>query len=135
MWNPLSWVTCVVILVAVAVSDGEHHPPLPGFAAALGAFLLLISSIAFYKERGGAGNGAMAFMHTPAPKAKVKRDGSWIEIESGMLVPGDMISFKLGDITPADCYLTKAINLSIDLAALTGDSLPASKNVGDTCLL
>jgi H+-transporting ATPase len=132
MWNPLSWVTCVVILVAMAVPDGEHHPPLQGFAAALVALLLLISSIALYKER-GAGNGAMTFMHTPAPKAKVKRDGSWIEIESAMLVPGDMISFKLGDIIPADCYPTKAINVSIDQAALTGDSLPASKNVGDTC--
>jgi H+-transporting ATPase len=78
----------------------------------------------------------MAFMCTPAPKAKVKRDGSWAEIESAMLVPGDMIAFEFSDIIPADGYLTKAIDLlylSIRLRS-RGIPTPASKNVGITCL-
>ncbi|KAJ7273941.1 hypothetical protein C8J57DRAFT_1128045 [Mycena rebaudengoi] len=50
-----------------------------------------------------------------------------------------MISFKIGDIVPADCRLTEAINVSIDQAAITGESLPQSKveltraNRGSTC--
>ena len=44
-----------------------------------------------------------------------------------------MISFKIGDIVPADCRLTEAINVSIDQAALTGESLPQSKKTGDQC--
>ncbi|KAF9230501.1 hypothetical protein BU15DRAFT_83546 [Melanogaster broomeanus] len=56
-----------------------------------------------------------------APKAKVKRNGTWSEIESAYLIPGDMISFKIGDIVPADCRLTDSINVSINQAAL--DSL------------
>jgi H+-transporting ATPase len=123
----------VITLVAIALSDGEHRPPFWQGFAAIATFLLLISFVALYKGR-GAGIGVKAFMHTPAPKAKVKRDGSWVEIEPAMLVPGDTISFKFRDIIHADCYLTKAINLSIDQAALTGDSLPAKKDVGDTCL-
>ncbi|KAG2121448.1 P-type ATPase, partial [Suillus clintonianus] len=67
------------------------------------------------------------------PKTKVKRNGTWSEIESSELVPGDMISFKIGDIVPADCRLTEAINVSIDQAALTGESLPQSKKLGDRC--
>jgi H+-transporting ATPase len=59
--------------------------------------------------------------NTLAPKAKVKCNSSWVEIESAMLVPGDVIGVKLGDIVPADCRLTEAINISIDQAALTGD--------------
>ncbi|KAJ3565529.1 hypothetical protein NP233_g7572 [Leucocoprinus birnbaumii] len=72
-------------------------------------------------------------MDSLAPKAKVKRNGSWSEIESADLVPGDMVSFKIGDIVPADCRLTDAVNVSIDQAALTGESLPQSKKVGDQC--
>jgi H+-transporting ATPase len=133
VWSPLSWPIWAAALVAIALTNGERRLPLQGFATAVVAFLLLISFIAFYKNS-GAGNGVRALVHTPAPKAKVKRDGSWVEIESAMLVPGDMITFKVGDIIPADFYPTKAINVSIDQAVLTGDSFPVSKNEGDACL-
>ena len=45
------------------------------------------------------------------------------------------VSFKIGDIIPADCCLTEAINGSIDQAALTGESLPQSKKLGDQYFL
>ncbi|CAE7197254.1 unnamed protein product [Rhizoctonia solani] len=38
-----------------------------------------------------------------------------------------MVSLKIGDVVPTDCRLTEAINVSIDQAALTGESLPQSK--------
>lgn len=132
MWNPLSWVMEAAALVAIALSNGEHRPPdWPDF---VGIVLLLFvnSTIGFYEER-NAGNAVKALMDSLAPKAKVKRDGQWSEIESAGLVPGDMISFKIGDIVPADCRLTEAINVSIDQAALTGESLPQSKKLGDQC--
>jgi H+-transporting ATPase len=132
MWNPLSWVMEGAALVAIVLSNGEGQPPdWPDF---LGIVLLLFinSTIGFYEER-NAGNAVKALMESLAPKAKVKRNGTWSEIESAGLVPGDMISFKIGDIVPADCRLTEAINISIDQAALTGESLPQSKKVGDQC--
>jgi H+-transporting ATPase len=95
-------------------------------------FLFINSAIGFYEER-NAGNAVKALMDSLAPKAKVKRNGKWLEIESADLVPGDMVSFKIGDIVPADCRLTEAINVSIDQAALTGESLPQSKKLGDQC--
>ncbi|KAJ7193551.1 hypothetical protein GGX14DRAFT_477986 [Mycena pura] len=132
MWNPLSWVMEAAALVAIALSNGEHRAP--DWEDFVGIVLLLFinSAIGFYEER-GAGNAVKALMDSLAPKAKVKRGGSWLEIESANLVPGDMISFKIGDIVPADCRLTEAINVSIDQAALTGESLPQSKKLGDQC--
>ncbi|KAG7088689.1 hypothetical protein E1B28_012660 [Marasmius oreades] len=132
MWNPLSWVMEAASLVAIVLSNGEHRAPdWPDF---VGIILLLFvnSAIGFYEEH-NAGNAVKALMDSLAPKAKVKRDGQWSEIESAELVPGDMVSFKIGDIVPADCRLTEAINVSIDQAALTGESLPQAKKTGDEC--
>lgn len=132
MWNPLSWVMEAAALVAIALSNGQGRPPDWQDFVGITTLLLINSSIGFYEER-GAGNAVKALMDSLAPKAKVKRDGNWIEVEASMLVPGDMISFKIGDIVPADCRLTESINVSIDQAALTGESLPVSKKAGDQC--
>ncbi|KAK0495935.1 hypothetical protein EDD18DRAFT_1168003 [Armillaria luteobubalina] len=132
MWNPLSWVMEAAALVAIALSNGEGRAP--DWQDFVGIILLLFinSAIGFYEER-NAGNAVKALMDSLAPKAKVKRAGNWSEIESADLVPGDMVSFKIGDIVPADCRLIEAINVSIDQAALTGESLPQSKKAGDQC--
>jgi H+-transporting ATPase len=132
MWNPLSWVMEGAALVAIVLSNGEGQPP--DWEDFLGIVLLLFinSTIGFYEER-NAGNAVKALMDSLAPKAKVKRNGTWAEIESAGLVPGDMVAFKIGDIVPADCRLTEAINVSIDQAALTGESLPQGKKLGDQC--
>ncbi|KAH9938690.1 plasma-membrane proton-e [Fomitopsis serialis] len=132
MWNPLSWVMEAAALVAIALSNGEGQPPDWEDFVGIVLLLLINSGIGFYEER-NAGNAVKALMDSLAPKAKVRRDGQWKEIESADLVPGDMVSFKIGDIVPADCRLTEAINVSIDQAALTGESLPQSKNAGDQC--
>ncbi|KAI0063921.1 plasma-membrane proton-e [Artomyces pyxidatus] len=132
MWNPLSWVMEAAALVAIALSNGEGRAPDWQDFVGIVTLLLINSGIGFYEER-GAGNAVKALMDSLAPKAKVKRDGTWSEVESSILVPGDMISFKIGDIVPADCRLTEAINVSIDQAALTGESLPVGKKEADQC--
>lgn len=59
------------------------------------------------------------------------RDGKWSEQEAAILVPGDIISVKLGDIIPADARLLEGDPLKVDQSALTGESLPVTKNPGD----
>jgi H+-transporting ATPase len=66
-----------------------------------------------------------------APKTKVLRDGRWGEQEASILVPGDIVSIKLGDIVPADARLLEGDPLKIDQSGLTGESLPVTKNPGD----
>lgn len=62
---------------------------------------------------------------------KVLRDTRWSEQDASILVPGDVISVKLGDIIPADARLLEGDPLKIDQSALTGECLPVTKNPGD----
>lgn len=92
--------------------------------------LLIINSTISFIEENNAGNAASALMAGLAPKTKVLREGKWSEQEAEILVPGDIISIKLGDIVPADARLLEGDPLKIDQAALTGESLPVTKHPG-----
>ncbi|XP_050376167.1 plasma membrane ATPase 1-like [Argentina anserina] len=130
MWNPLSWVmeAAAVMSITLAYGGGRTRD----FQDFCGIFALLIinSTISFIEEN-NAGNAAAALMARLAPKAKILRDGKWNEEDASVLVPGDIISIKLGDIIPADARLLQGDPLKIDQSALTGESLPVSKHAGD----
>lgn len=59
--------------------------------------------------------------------ARVRRDNAIMEVPSPELVPGDMVLLEAGDVVPADLRLSSAKNLKIEEAALTGESLPVTK--------
>ncbi|XP_021670782.2 plasma membrane ATPase 1 [Hevea brasiliensis] len=130
MWNPLSWVMEAAAIMAIALAHGggksaDYHD----FFGIL--ILLIINSTISFVEENNAGNAAAALMARLAPKAKVLRDRKWSEEDASVLVPGDIISIKLGDIIPADARLLEGDPLKIDQSALTGESLPVTKNPGD----
>lgn len=68
-----------------------------------------------------------ALREMAAPTASVLRDGGEIKIPARELVPGDVILLRTGDRIPADGRLLDAINLQIEEAALTGESVPVEK--------
>uniref|UniRef100_A0A2C9WJG2 Plasma membrane ATPase n=1 Tax=Manihot esculenta TaxID=3983 RepID=A0A2C9WJG2_MANES len=130
MWNPLSWVMEAAAIMAISLAHGggegiDYHD----FVGIM-ALLIINSTISFIEEN-NAGNAAAALMARLAPKAKVLRNGSWGEEDAAVLVPGDIVSIKLGDIIPADARLLEGDPLKIDQSALTGESLPVTKNPGD----
>uniref|UniRef100_A0A453H3P7 Plasma membrane ATPase n=1 Tax=Aegilops tauschii subsp. strangulata TaxID=200361 RepID=A0A453H3P7_AEGTS len=136
MWNPLSWVMEAAAIMAIALANGGVRPNTygkpPDWQDFVGIItLLLINSTISFIEENNAGNAAAALMARLAPKAKVLRDGRWTEEEAAVLVPGDIVSIKLGDIIPADARLLDGDPLKIDQSALTGESLPATKGPGD----
>ncbi|KAM7471646.1 hypothetical protein LguiA_009829 [Lonicera macranthoides] len=130
MWNPLSWVMEMAAIMAIALANGGGEPPDWQDFIGIVALLLINSTISFIEEN-NAGNAAAALMAGLAPKTKVLRDGKWGEQEAAILVPGDIISIKLGDIVPADARLLDGDPLKIDQSALTGESLPVTKHAGD----
>ena len=94
------------------------------------ALLLFNVTIEMVQDR-KANNALSALKNGLAPTATVCRDGSWKTIDAAELVPGDIVKIRLGMVVPADLRLTKGDFASIDQAALTGESLPATKKVGD----
>ncbi|OVA11894.1 Cation-transporting P-type ATPase [Macleaya cordata] len=130
MWNPLSWVMEAAAIMAIALTQpGKKAPDYHDFFGIM--VLLIVNSTISFIEENNAGNAAAALMARLAPKAKVLRDGKWSEEDAVVLVPGDIISIKLGDIIPADARLLEGDPLKIDQSALTGESLPVTKNPGD----
>ncbi|OMO74218.1 Cation-transporting P-type ATPase [Corchorus olitorius] len=130
MWNPLSWVMEIAAIMAICLANGGGKPPDWQDFVGIVVLLFINSTISFIEEN-NAGNAAAALMAGLAPKTKVLRDGKWSEQEAAILVPGDIISIKLGDIIPADARLLEGDPLKIDQSALTGESLPVNKNPGD----
>ena len=122
-WGPIPW----MIEVAVILSGVVRH--WPDFFIIL---LLLVTNavVAFWEER-QAGNEIAALKAKLAIKARVIRDGKWINPAARELVPGDVIRLRLGDVVPADARLLAGDEVSVDQSALTGESLPASRKPGD----
>nr|GMC61122.1 plasma membrane ATPase 4 [Ipomoea batatas] len=130
MWNPLSWVMEAAAIMAIALANGDGKPPDWQDFVGIVCLLVINSTISFIEEN-NAGNAAAALMAGLAPKTKVLRDGRWSEQDAAILVPGDIISIKLGDIIPADARLLEGDALKVDQSALTGESLPVTRGPGE----
>jgi H+-transporting ATPase len=116
-----------MIEAAVILSAVARH--WPDFGIIL--VLLLANAIVGFWEEHEAGNAIDALKAKLAVKARVKRDGKWINPTARLLVPGDVIRLRLGDIVPADARLLDGDPVEVDQSALTGESLPASRKPGE----
>ncbi len=123
-WGPIPW----MIEIAAILSAILHR--WPDFIV-ISALLVINACLGFFQEY-RADNAIAELKSQLALKAQVLRDGKWSSVAAKELVPGDIIQMKLGDIVPADVKLIDGEYLSIDQAALTGESLPVNKKVGGT---
>jgi H+-transporting ATPase len=123
-WGTMAWM--IEAAAAMALVIGDY-----GDFAIISSLLLFNAALGFFEEH--QASDALAALKTAlAQRARVLRDGVWGEVDAKELVPGDMVQLRLGDICPADLKLCSGDYLSVDQSSLTGESLPASKKVGDT---
>jgi len=122
-WGPIPW----MIEVAAILSAIDRHWP------DLGIILLLLfaNAVVGFWEEHQAGNAIAALKDKLAMNARVKRDGKWTTLAARELVPGDVIRLRLGDIVPADARLLEESPVEVDQSALTGESLPVNRTLGD----
>jgi Ca2+-transporting ATPase len=128
-------VLVILLLVATAVSAGlwvfEGGAPMPYEAIAILAVVLLNATMGFVQEsRAEAAVAALRSMS--AADATVIRGGGRRSLPAAEIVPGDIILLEEGDTVPADARLIESIGLQTAEAALTGESLPITK---DTTLI
>ena len=122
-WGPIPWMIEIAAVLSAALG---HWADL----AIILAMLLINAGVGFWQEF-KADNAITLLKQHLALKARVRRDGVWKDVEARFLVPGDIVRVKLGNVVPADLKLVEGDYLSVDQSALTGESLPVDKAVGD----
>lgn len=89
----------------------------------------VINAIIGFVQEGRAEKALAGIRGMLSSEAGALRDGAWAMVPAADLVPGDVVRLMPGDKVPADLRLTEALQLRIEEAALTGESVPSSKDV------
>jgi P-type Ca2+ transporter type 2C len=124
-------VLVVLLIIATLVSAGlwlyERESVLPYEAIAIFAVVLL-NAVMGYIQESRAESAVVALRQMSAAHANVIRDGARQNVSATEVVPGDIILIEEGDTVPAEARLIQSIALQTAEAALTGESLPVSKD-------
>ncbi len=92
------------------------------------AAIIIANAVIGTKQEYSSEKSLEALKKLAAPHAKVIRNGEQVEIWSRELVPGDILLLNTGDKISADIRLIETINLKIEEASLTGESVSTKKN-------
>ncbi len=122
-WGPIPWMIEIALILAALLREWDD-------VIVISLMLIINAALGFFQEF-KAGNAIAALRKKLALHARALRDGKWQNVEAKTLVPGDIISVKLGNIIPADIKLIEGEYLSVDQSALTGESLPVNKKVNE----
>jgi Ca2+-transporting ATPase len=95
-------------------------------AVAIMAIVVLNATLGLIQE-GRAEQALSALKKMAAPEARLMRDGKTVLVPANQVVPGDVVILEAGDYIPADLRLVETINLKIEEASLTGESVPVDK--------
>ena len=117
-------VLVLILLVATGISLFLGH----GIESVVIAVIVLFAVLLGFVQEYRAERAIEALRQMAAPAARVLRDGETRQIAARQLVPGDVIFLRAGDRVPADARLLEAVNLQIEEAALTGESVPVEKH-------
>lgn len=119
----------IVLLVAAVISGITGYMNGEGVTDAIIILsILIVNAIIGVFQEAKAENALDALEKLSAPHCKVVRDGEHKVIASRELVVGDIVEIETGDSVPADLRLVESVNLKIQEAALTGESLPVEKD-------
>ena len=125
-WEQLNDSLIYVLLAAAGVSIFLKEY---GDAVIIGVVVFMNAVIGVIQE-GKARKALEALKRLTSPRAIVIRDGVRREVAAAELVTGDLVCLETGCQVPADIRLTQSLNLKIEEAALTGESLPIEKDAG-----
>ncbi len=124
VFSQLKSFVILLLIVASIISAvlGEYVD-----AAAIIAIVVLNAVLGVVQES-RAEQALAALKKMAAPECLVLRGGKRVTVPASQLVPGDLVFLEAGNFVPADMRLLEAVNLRVEEAALTGESVPVQKN-------
>lgn len=130
--DPLVYLLLVATVISVIAwgiekAQGAGSEPLP-FDALVIVLILFVNAVLGYIQEAKAEQAVAALSSMTAPQTIVLRDGKVRRIDTIDLIPGDILMLAEGDTVAADARLFSASSLRVAEAALTGESIPVSKN-------
>ncbi len=126
IWDQFNNYLVVILIVAAAVSLalGEYVDSIAIMV------IVVLNAVVGVIQESKAEQALEALKKMAAPNAQVIRDGQQRTIPGREIVAGDIILLEAGNYVPADLRLVETINLKIEEASLTGESVPVEKNSG-----
>jgi Ca2+-transporting ATPase len=115
----------ILVLIAAAVISGVIGEA--SDTVAIVVIVLLNAALGFSQEY-RAERAIAALKRMAAASATVSRNGATATVPAAELVPGDVVHLEAGRVVPADLRIVEAARLTVDEAALTGESVPAGKH-------
>jgi len=132
MADPMILVLIAAAAVSLVTAIIEHE----GFADVIIIMtVVIINAILGVYQENKAEKAIEALQEMSAATSKVRRDGVVKIVHSEELVPGDVIELEAGDQVPADARLIECHSLKIEEAALTGESVPVTKQTEQLALI
>jgi len=92
--------------------------------------IVVLNAILGFTQEYRAERAIAALKELAVPTVRVRRGGQIHEVEATTLVPGDVILVEAGNRVPADARIVESVNLRVEEAALTGESVPVDKTEG-----
>jgi cation-transporting P-type ATPase F len=128
--QPLAYILVVAAGVILALGEPVDASIVLG--------VVLVNAVAGFVQESRAERAIEALSRLVATESTVRRGGRKQRVDSGELVPGDLVLLQAGDRVPADLRLLHVRSLQVDESALTGESVPVEKHpdplVRDTIL-
>jgi Ca2+-transporting ATPase len=124
IWGQFTDLMVIILLAAAVISLflGDVKD-----VVVIMVIVILNAILGIYQEY-RAEQALAALSKLQVPLVRVRRDGEIHQINAEELVPGDIVLLEEGDRIPADGRLIESVNMQVEEAALTGESVPVSKN-------
>ena len=124
LWDQFNNYLVIILVVAALVSLalGEYVDSIAIM------FIVALNAVVGVIQESKAEQALAALKKMAAPNAAVIRDGHQTVVASRELVAGDIVLLEAGNFVPADLRLVQSVNLKIEEASLTGESVPVEKN-------